>query len=235
MISDEALIEKMAEAMWNANVDVTIHGTWADEKGPNDEFGMGSAHEFYTMARAALSVVRENEKKGLVQAASTGAVLADKCNCPTGMRYHAMNCPDYPGAERNSTISRPMSQDEVAAVEKWAAGTPLALPRKGAAQAKTVKGFKIVSIDGDSLADMNDGSAAAARDGEPCIVNADWLNALICEVQNWRAKFPGLVFYGGPNQIVDRSAPAAPREPNLPLSLLSRLDHQGGLTKGKRS
>ena len=34
---------------------------------------------------------------------------------------------------------------------------------------------------------------------------------------------------------VDRTSPPSSREPDLPTSLLTRLDHQGGLTKGKRS
>lgn len=61
--------------------------------------------------------------------------------------------------------------------------------------------LKPTTIDDDELADMNDGSAAAASQSEECRVESNWLNALICEVQAWRRAFPHLGFMSGPNEL----------------------------------
>lgn len=220
MTSDEALIEKMAEAMWNANVDVTMHGTWADEKGPHDEFGMGSAHEFYTMARAALSVVRENDK--MVQAGSTGAVRSTDQS--TGKRvveqfYDIVQNDDVVVYSDGSRIS----------VNRGTGRATLALPREGAAQAETGKDSAIPYEDldvvvGDLLRAFNDAEEAGEIVVEFDSSVGSRFHQRVKRLADWLLHRP----------TVDRTSPPAPREPNLPSSLLTRLDVPGGLTKGKR-
>jgi hypothetical protein len=58
-----------------------------------------------------------------------------------------------------------------------------------------------VTIDDDQLADWNDGSAAAARDNEDVRIEPNFFNALVCEVQAWRRRFPHFGFMSGPNTL----------------------------------
>jgi hypothetical protein len=59
--------------------------------------------------------------------------------------------------------------------------------------------FKPVKIESAELEDWNDATAAAGRDGAAVSVDGNWLNALICEVQNWRHENPQREFVSGPN------------------------------------
>jgi hypothetical protein len=56
----------------------------------------------------------------------------------------------------------------------------------------------------DELEGANDGSAAAARDGEFMQVSPSSFNALVCEVQAWRRSYPGEQFVSGPNVLTTK-------------------------------
>ena len=75
MTDDDALIENMAEAMWNTPPDPCRHSWKQIINLPFAEPAM-TAELMRKRARVALSVVRKSDK--MVQAGSTGAVC-DKC------------------------------------------------------------------------------------------------------------------------------------------------------------
>lgn len=63
--------------------------------------------------------------------------------------------------------------------------------------------MKPIRITDEDLSTWNDGSAAQTGMGHPCVVDANWLNALVCEVQAWRRECPDHAFQSGPNMIVE--------------------------------
>lgn len=154
MTSDEALIEKMAEAMWNAHGNLQKIRPW-------DTAGDETREDYRLEARAALSVVRDHDKQGLVHAQSTGA---ERSSIPTCV----------------------------------------------------VTGVVV-------------GLGAACGDCDPCIFGR--VPAPVQRLIDERNRLEEL-YCDALAMLDDRSVPAAPREPNLPSSLLTRLDVPGGLTKG---
>lgn len=165
-MTEDQLIEKMAEAMCGLLCDAPEH----------------IREEFRLYARAALSVVRENEKQGSVHAQSTGAERSSDLSAEEVM-VGALN-------PQRTHILVSVRNPVLTSQHPKPTFTQIAFTLEGA-------------------------------------------KALMEKIKDFFPREVPAQAETGPTD--DRSAPAAPREPDLPSSLLSPRDHQGGLTKGKRS